>query len=171
MEINKLKKIGFLLLAFLLLLVSCNNNIINSNEVVLEEESVFDNNNSNDIFFNRIIFPLYDLNGNVVGFSGRIYNTKDNSKYINSKESELFKKSNVLYNYHRVKEHLKKKDSVIIMEGFLDVIRASTIGVDNCVATMGTAFTKQHASLIKQLTFYNLFTTFSPLQNGYGSIK
>lgn len=110
------------------------------------------NNNSNDIFFNRIIFPLYDLNGNVVGFSGRIYNTKDNSKYINSKESELFKKSNVLYNYHRVKEHLKKKDSVIIMEGFLDVIRASTIGVDNCVATMGTAFTKQHASLIKKLT-------------------
>lgn len=110
------------------------------------------NESSNDIFVNRIMFPLYDLQGNVVGFSGRIYNTKDNSKYVNTKETNIFKKSNLLYNYHRVREYLKKNDSVIIMEGFMDVIRASTIGVDNCLATMGTAFTKEHGMLIKKMT-------------------
>ena len=110
------------------------------------------NNNSKDIFLNRIMFPLHDLKGNVVGFSGRIYNTKDNSKYINTKETEIFKKNSLLYNYHRARDYLKKNESIIIMEGFFDVIRASTIGVDNCVATMGTAFTTTHANLLKKIT-------------------
>ena len=98
------------------------------------------------------MFPLYDLQGNVVGFSGRIYNTKDSSKYINTKETKIFKKGNLLYNYHQAKDILKKSESIIVMEGFMDVIRASTIGVNNCVATMGTAFTKQHANLLRKMT-------------------
>jgi len=110
------------------------------------------NNLGNDLFLNRIMFPLYDLSGNVVGFSGRIYNMKDNSKYINTKESPIFKKGNLLYNYHRAREYLKKNDYVIIMEGFMDVIRASTVGIDNCVATMGTAFTKEQAAIVKKMT-------------------
>ena len=110
------------------------------------------NESKNDIFVNRIMFPLYDLQGNVVGFSGRIYNTRDNSKYVNTKETKIFKKSSLLYNYHRVREYFKKNDSIIIMEGFMDVIRASTIGVNNCLATMGTAFTKEHGMLIKKMT-------------------
>jgi len=110
------------------------------------------NENGKDIFTNRIMFPLYDLEGNVVGFSGRIYNTKDASKYINTKETEIFKKGNILYNYHNAKEKLKKSDSIIVMEGFLDVIRANTIGINNCVATMGTALTKQNANLLKKMT-------------------
>lgn len=110
------------------------------------------NTMSNDLFFNRIMFPLYDLNGNVVAFSGRIYNMKDNSKYINTKETSIFKKGNLLYNYHNAREHLKKNDYVIIMEGFMDVIRASTVGINNCVATMGTAFTKEQANIIRKMT-------------------
>ena len=102
------------------------------------------NDNGNDIFINRIMFPIYDLAGNPVAFSGRIYNTKDTSKYINTKETDKFKKGKILYNYHIAKEHLKKNDSVIIMEGQMDVIRASTIGVNNCIATMGTALTRDH---------------------------
>ena len=110
------------------------------------------NDNANDIFINRIMFPIYDLAGNPVAFSGRIYNTKDTSKYINTKETDKFKKGKILYNYHIAKEHLKKNDSVIIMEGQMDVIRASTIGVNNCIATMGTALTRDHKSIIKNMT-------------------
>ena len=110
------------------------------------------NDNGNDIFINRIMFPIYDLAGNPVAFSGRIYNTKDTSKYINTKETDKFKKGKILYNYHIAKEHLKKNDSVIIMEGQMDVIRASTIGVNNCIATMGTALTRDHKSIIKNMT-------------------
>ena len=110
------------------------------------------NSIGNDLFLNRIMFPLFDLSGRTVAFSARIYNIKDNSKYINTKETEIFKKGNILYNYHNAKEHLKKNDYIIIMEGFMDVIRADTIGITNCVATMGTAFTKQQAQIVKKMT-------------------
>ena len=123
-----------------------------------------------DLFVNRIMFPLYDLSGNVVAFSGRIYNTKDNSKYVNTKETEIFKKGNLLYNYHLAREILKKNDSIIVMEGFMDVIRASTIGVNNCVATMGTAFTKQHAILLKK-TSNNIILMFDGDNAGLEATK
>ena len=109
------------------------------------------NENGTDLFINRIMFPLYDLEGNVVAFSGRRYNTKEGSKYVNTKETIIFKKGNILYNYHNAKEMLKKNESVIVMEGFMDVIRASTVGINNCIATMGTALTKQNASLLKKM--------------------
>lgn len=110
------------------------------------------NEKGTDLFINRIMFPLYDLSGNVIAFSGRIYNTHDSSKYINTKETELFRKGTILYNYHNAKDTLKKRDSIIVMEGFMDVIRASSVGINNCVATMGTAFTKEQALLLKKIT-------------------
>ena len=109
------------------------------------------NENGSDLFTNRIMFPLYDLEGKVIAFSGRIYNTKDGSKYINTKETPIFKKGNILYNYHNAKEMLKKNASIIVMEGFMDVIRANTVGITNCIATMGTALTKQNATLLKKM--------------------
>lgn len=109
-------------------------------------------NMGNDLFLNRIMFPLYDLNGRVVAFSGRIYNIHDSSKYVNTKETKIFKKGNLLYNYHRAREHLKKNEYVIIMEGFMDVIRASSVGINNCVATMGTAFTKNQANVVRKMS-------------------
>lgn len=109
------------------------------------------NDNGNDIFISRIMFPIWDLSGNVVAFSGRIYNTKDNSKYINTKETGKFKKGKILYNYHIAKEHLKKNDTIIIMEGQMDVIRASTVGINNCIATMGTALTNDHKLVLKNM--------------------
>ena len=104
-----------------------------------------------DMYYNRIMFPLCNLNGQVVGFSGRIYDTKDSSKYVNSKESEIFKKRELLYNYHRAKDHARQAGRIIIMEGFMDVIRAHSVGIKNAVATMGTAVTKQQANLIKRM--------------------
>lgn len=105
----------------------------------------------NDIYANRIMFPLEDLNGRVVGFSGRIYNTTDNSKYINTKETEIFKKREMLYNYRRAKDDARQKGYVIVMEGFMDVIRAYSVGIKNVVATMGTAITSNHAMALKKM--------------------
>ncbi len=105
-----------------------------------------------DIFRNRIMFPLYNLDGNVVGFSGRIYNGEDDSKYVNSKESLIFKKGMLLYNYHRAVKYAREKHQIIIVEGFMDVIRLYTVGIKNVVATMGTAITKEHANLIRKLS-------------------
>ncbi|MBR3199041.1 MAG: DNA primase [Bacilli bacterium] len=104
-----------------------------------------------DLFSNRIMFPLYDLNGKVVAYSGRIYKTKDNSKYINTRETEIFKKGELLYNYHRARDIARQKNQIIIMEGFMDVIRAHTIDIKNVIATMGTAVTKNQANLIKKM--------------------
>jgi len=105
-----------------------------------------------DVYSNRIMFPLYDTNGRVVGFSGRIYKDKDQSKYVNTKETDIFKKGELLYHYHIAREECRKSSSVIVMEGFMDVIRASTIGIKNTVALMGTALTNEQINLLKRLS-------------------
>ncbi len=104
-----------------------------------------------DIYCDRIMFPLWDLEGKTVGFSGRIYAGNDPSKYINTRETEIFQKRRLIYNYHNAKEECRHKDTVIIMEGFMDVIRAYTIGVKNVVATMGTAVTKEQVAIIRKM--------------------
>lgn len=106
----------------------------------------------NDIYRNRIMFPLWDTNGKVIGFSGRIYEGKDQSKYINTMETDIFKKGSLLYNYENARKSVLDKDEIIICEGFMDVIRLYTIGVTNVVATMGTAITKEQLNLIRKLT-------------------
>ena len=105
-----------------------------------------------DIYNDRIMFPLYDVNGRVVGFSGRVYKDTNQNKYVNTKETDIFKKGEMLYHYHIAREECREKKSVIVMEGFMDVIRASTIGVKNTVALMGTALTKEQIALLKRLS-------------------
>ena len=105
-----------------------------------------------DVFNDRIMIPIHDLYGNPIGFGARIYQTKDSSKYINTKATKIFDKGNILYNYHRAHQNLSKEDSIIIMEGYFDVIRASTIGVNHCVAPMGTSLTKNHIQILKKIT-------------------
>lgn len=105
-----------------------------------------------DIYNDRIMFPLYDVSGKVVGFSGRIYKDNGQNKYLNTKETDIFKKGEMLYHYHIAREECRLKKSVIVMEGFMDVIRASTIGIKNTVALMGTALTKEQIGLLKRLS-------------------
>ena len=105
-----------------------------------------------DMYNDRIMFPLYDVSGRVVGFSGRIYKDNGQNKYLNTKETDIFKKGELLYHYHIAKEECRQSKSVIIMEGFMDVIRASSIGIKNTVALMGTALTKEQIALIKRLS-------------------
>ena len=104
-----------------------------------------------DNYFNRIMFPLFDLTGKTVGFSARIYRSNDASKYINTKETEFFKKGELLYHYHKAKNIARMKEQVILVEGFMDVIRLFTIGIENVVASMGTAVTKEQLLLLKKM--------------------
>ena len=92
-----------------------------------------------------------DLNGKVVAYSGRIYDSDDSSKYINTKQTEIFKKGELLYNYHRAKTEARIKGQIILMEGFMDVIASYQIGVKNTIALMVTALTKNHVLQIKKL--------------------
>lgn len=105
-----------------------------------------------DIYRNRIMFPLHDIYGNVIGYNGRAYKGDMTNKYVNSKETDIFKKRDFLYNYHRAKDYAHDKKEIIIMEGPMDVIRASTIGVKNVVATLGTSFGQSQTSLIRRLS-------------------
>lgn len=106
-----------------------------------------------DTFQNRIIFPVIDENKNIIAFSGRKYLSDDlkdvtQPKYLNTKETIIFKKSNVLYNINNSLQEIKKQKEIIITEGFMDTIRMSSIGYKNVVALMGTAFTKEHLEKI-----------------------
>ncbi len=105
-----------------------------------------------DIYQDRIMFPLCDLTGKCVAFSGRRYKTSEGGKYINTKETKIFVKGHLIYNYHRAKEAVRLKKQVIVMEGFMDVIRASTVNIKHTVALMGTAMTKEQAQIIRRLS-------------------
>lgn len=105
----------------------------------------------NDVFQDRVMFPIHDIDGNVVGFTGRIYKNSDQAKYINSKESVIFKKGNILFNYHRAKQEIKRKKEIIIVEGNMDAIRLHSNGIQNVVALMGTSLTNDQVNIIKSL--------------------
>ena len=105
-----------------------------------------------DMFSRRITFPLWDKDGNIVGFSARIYRgEKDVSKYMNSRESKIFKKGETLYNYHNAKDVAKREKKIIVVEGFMDAIRVSLSGIKNVVALQGTAMTSDQINLLKKL--------------------
>ncbi len=123
-----------------------NENILKSGLVLKNEKGMY------DAFYNRIMFPLWDLYGNVVAYSGRDYKNQSTNKYVNTRETDIFKKGELLYNYHRCKNYSRINKKVIVMEGFMDVIKAYDAGVKNVVATMGTAFTNDHVNLIKRLS-------------------
>lgn len=119
---------------------------------LLKSGLVSENNGFYDMYRNRIMIPIEDDNGQVVGFSGRSLDKNDPNKYINSQTSEIFKKSELLYNLNRAKEFIKKQGKIIITEGFFDVISCSLADVNNVVATMGTALTKEHIRKLKKLS-------------------
>ncbi|WP_285768971.1 DNA primase [Peribacillus sp. SI8-4] len=110
-----------------------------------KDESYFDR------FRNRVMFPIMDHQGNTIAFSGRAMGN-DEPKYLNSPETPIFNKSKTLYNFHQARPHIRKKEQVVIFEGFADCISAVRAGVENSVATMGTALTEQHIQLLKRNT-------------------
>lgn len=105
-----------------------------------------------DTFRNRIIFPIIDVDGDVIGFGGRVINDDDKPKYINSSESVLYKKRKSFYGLHYSKNHIDKEKRAILVEGYMDFLSLYSSGIKNVVANLGTSFTTDHASYLKKYT-------------------
>ena len=104
-----------------------------------------------DRFRNRLMFPICDSLGRVIGFSGRILDDKrKEAKYVNSPETLIFHKSSVLFAFNKARKEIVEKKLAIVVEGQIDAIRCHTVGIKNVVASQGTALTVQHAKLIKR---------------------
>lgn len=102
-----------------------------------------------DRFRNRIVFPIEDIQGNIIGFGGRTLG-EDDAKYINSPESPLYNKSTALFGISHAKETIRQNKTVILVEGYFDVLAFHRIGIENVVAVCGTALTPQHVSVLKR---------------------
>ncbi|HCX9702468.1 TPA: DNA primase [Staphylococcus aureus] len=104
-----------------------------------------------DRFRNRIMFPLKNTQGRIVGYSGRTY-TGQEPKYLNSPETPIFQKRKLLYNLDKARKSIRKLDEIVLLEGFMDVIKSDTAGLKNVVATMGTQLSDEHITFIRKLT-------------------
>jgi DNA primase len=102
-----------------------------------------------DFFRNRVMFPIKDISGNVVAFGGRDLGDSP-AKYINSPETRLYKKSRVLYGLHEARDAIRKTGYAVLVEGYFDLLRCLDVGVENVVATCGTALTEEQAALIRR---------------------
>ncbi len=100
-----------------------------------------------DFFRDRVMFPVFDLRGNVVAFSGRVLGD-EKPKYLNTGETEVFKKKSTLFNMNNAKNC--EEDYILLMEGCMDVIAVHQAGFENAVATLGTALTEEHSRLLKR---------------------
>lgn len=103
-----------------------------------------------DRFRNRIIIPIQDENGDIVAFGARAIEKDQNPKYLNSSDSLIYNKSKLLYGLYYAKDSIKQSDSIIVMEGYFDVISAQANGIENCVASCGTSLTQDHIKLISR---------------------
>ncbi len=100
-------------------------------------------------FIERVIFPIYDPRGNLVGFGGRTISNHP-AKYINSPQTPIFNKSRLLYGYHIAKDKILREGRIIVVEGYIDAIMLHQVGFKESVATLGTALTKDHIPLLKR---------------------
>ena len=125
-----------------------------SEGVALGVLKAYQNGGYYDFFKGRIIFPISDKHGHCVGFGGRVMPSEAKEgapKYLNSPESEVFHKSELLYGFHLARHSMAQRGEVYLVEGYTDVMRMHQIGLRNCVATLGTALSAQHLSEIKKL--------------------
>ena len=125
-----------------------------SEGVALGVLKAYQNGGYYDFFKGRIIFPISDKHGHCVGFGGRVMPSEAKEgtpKYLNSPESEVFHKSELLYGFHLARNSMAQRGEVYLVEGYTDVMRMHQIGLRNCVATLGTALSAQHLVEIKKL--------------------
>lgn len=112
------------------------------------------NDSYHDLFVRRIMFPIKDESGDVIGYSARIFNNPDKNqpKYVNTRETVLYHKREVLYNLHLAKSEIRRKNRIILHEGQMDVIASYKSGLKEAVCSMGTAIGIQAANIIKKYT-------------------
>lgn len=123
-----------------------------------------------DRFRDRIIFPIFNMRDNIIGFGGRSLDNSDSAKYINSPESIVFQKGKNLFGLNLSKDSIKSEEAVLITEGYFDVITAHQNGIKNVVATLGTSITKDHVYKLKRYT-KNLYLVFDSDKAGESAVK
>lgn len=104
-----------------------------------------------DFFRNRLIFPIHNPAGEIIAFAGRDLSGESQAKYMNTPETDLFKKGRVLYGLHQARNPIREKKRAIVVEGYFDVLRMHTYGFDETVAPMGTALTDEHLAVLERL--------------------
>lgn len=115
--------------------------------------SIFKEGKAYDRFRGRIMYPIHGISGRVIGFGGRIMSKeKSPAKYVNSPESEIYHKSNVLYGLYFARTEISRKDLCYLTEGYMDVISMHQAGIENVVASSGTSLTTEQIKLIKRFT-------------------
>lgn len=112
-----------------------------------------------DFQFDRILIPIKDRSGVVVGFGGRSLEENPSIKYKNTRETELFKKRDILFNYNNARFEASKNNEIVVVEGYFDVVSAYEMGIKNCVALMGVAFSEEHKNLLQNIRSDNLTVT------------
>lgn len=130
-------------------------------------------NDSYDRFRGRIIFPIFDANSQVVGFGARVFkvaNEKEVAKYINTPQTLLYDKSNILYGLNNAKLAVRKNNQIVLTEGYTDTIMSHQAGFENTVATSGTALTQRHLEILKRYTD-NLVLAFDMDSAGQNATK
>ncbi len=105
-----------------------------------------------DRFRNRLMFPICNVEGKVIGFGGRRVNEQDEPKYINSPESDIYQKRKSFYGINKSKDFIRREDRAIIVEGYTDFLSLYSSGIRNVVATLGTSLTREHASILRRYT-------------------
>lgn len=110
-----------------------------------------------DSFYHRLMFPIRNLSGHVIGFAGRALDAKVKPKYLNSQESSLFQKRNIVYGLYEALEHTRRPESIVVVEGYIDVLSLTTIEINNSVAVMGRALTDSHCELLFKHTNHIVF--------------
>ena len=131
-----------------------------SNEV-LEKSGLFIKSEKGtfDRFRNRIMFPIFNTSGKVIAFGGRALDSEDPAKYLNSPETVLYRKRDNFYGLHASRQHIREKENVIIVEGYMDFLQLYQAGIQNVIALSGTALTENHAMKIRKYRSHQ--------QNGY----
>ena len=145
------------------------------NDDILEKAGLILKSNSGgwiDRFRNRIIIPIQNENGDYVAFGARAVDKGQNPKYLNSSDSMIYNKSKILFGLNLAKDAIKTEDSVLIMEGYFDVISAQANGIRNAVASCGTAMTADHVKLISRYTkSRRIFLSFDTDKAGINATK
>ncbi|UCG86138.1 MAG: DNA primase [Gemmatimonadota bacterium] len=102
-------------------------------------------------FWGRLLFPIHDIRGRIVGFGGRVLGAGE-PKYLNSPESQVFHKGALLYNLHNAKQAIRREERAIVVEGYFDVLRLVEVGIEEVIAPLGTSLTEDQARLLKRYT-------------------
>ena len=122
-----------------------NDNLMKSGLLIRSEKGVFDR------FRSRIMFPIFHQSGKVIAFGGRDFEANDAAKYLNSPETALYQKSNILYGLHITKDAIRRSGYIILVEGYMDLLQLYQAGIKPVVSVSGTSLTKNHAKILSKL--------------------